>query len=311
MNFRMALLGLIIIGCAFAVPEKYIKIELVSPSTPDMVLSPGQSVLFDIIIKDEAGLSVSNATVILAPKNISYTSTNLGNGLYEINYKVSLSATDPFLISIMAMRWENETDNLTLQVSISRTLGIEFLTPAQNTNVMDSGPVEMSINYPNGDPVLSGGFAMSLGSRTLMLSRVEGKYRGFLNLSGEGYGTKNVLVYGMDPYGNSLNALLEVNYIERTDYTIFFIALLLIASGSAVVYFVYKWSSELSRNYEALKKERDYLETMDKRTHLEFFKKHIDENTFKKLALEYQQKTTDVDRIITEMERRHRWLKWI
>ena len=50
---------------------------------------------------------------------------------------------------------------------------------------------------------------------------------------------------------------------------------------------------------------------MDKRTHLEFFKRHIDESTFKKLVLEYQQKTTDVDKIVAEMEKRHRWLRWL
>jgi len=89
------------------------------------------------------------------------------------------------------------------------------------------------------------------------------------------------------------------------------VALLLIAGGSSAGYFVYKWGKDLSKDYKTLKKEKVYLETMDKRTHLEFFKRHIDENTFKKLVLEYQQKSTDVDRIITEMERRHRWLKWV
>ncbi len=309
MNARIALLGLIMIGCAFAAQERYISMGLVSPGTQDMVLSPGQSVLFDVAVKDEAGLSVSNATVILSGIGMNYTSTSLGNGLYEINYRVSSSADSPFLIGITAMRWGNEAANLTLRISISRTLGAEFMTPAQDANVMDSGPVDMRIDYPNGDPVMSGSFAMNLGNKTLMLSGTDGGYHGILNLSGEGYGTKNVLVYGTDQYGNSLNSLLTITYTERKDYAIFFIALLLIAAGSVASYFVYTESSKLSKEYRAFKKERDYLETMDKKTHLEFFKKHIDEKTFKKLVLEYHNKSTDLDRIIASMERKHRWLK--
>ena len=47
---------------------------------------------------------------------------------------------------------------------------------------------------------------------------------------------------------------------------------------------------------------------MDKRAHLEFFKRHIDENTFKKLALEYQQKLKDIDRVMEQMRMKHRFL---
>jgi len=292
-------------------PERYIRLELISPNAPSMVLSRGQTVLFNVKIKDERGRLVSNATMMLNPKTMNYTSTNLGDGLYGVSYKVSLSATGSFLISIMATRGENETDTLTLQVNISRMLDIEFLNPAQNANVMDDRQVEVKINYPNGDPVMLGNFEMGLGNRTFALEKVGDKYRGFLNLSAESYGTKNISVYGQDVYGNSLDGLLVINYIERKDYTIFFIALLLVVGGSIMAYFVYTWASSLSKDYKTLKKEKVYLETMDKRTHLEFFKRHIDENTFKKLALEYQQKTTDVDRIITEMEKRHRWLRWL
>jgi hypothetical protein len=248
---------------------------------------------------------------MLNPNTMNYTSTNLGNGLYEISYKVSLSATGSFLISIMAMRGENETDTLTFQVDISRTLDIEFLNPKQNADVMDSRQVEVKIKYPNGDPVLFGDFEMSLGNRTFVLGRVENKYRGFLNISGESYGAKNISFSGRDLNGNVLDGLLVINYVEKKDYTIFFVAFLAMAGAFGASYFLYKWGKDLSKDYKTLKKEKIYLETMDKRTHLEFFKRHIDENTFKKLALEYQQKTTDVDRIIAEMERRHRWLKWI
>ena len=292
-------------------PEKYIRLELISPNAPSVVLSPGQNALFDVRIKDEKGKLVSNATVILVPKTMSYTSTNLGNGLYEIKYRVNINATGSFLVSIMATRGENETDTLTLQVNISRMLDIEFLNPTQNVDVTDSRQVEMKIMYPNSDLVLSGDFKMSLGNRTFTLEGVEDKYRGFLNISGESYGTKNISVYGQDVYGNSLDGLLVINYIERKDYTIFFVALLFIAGGSAAAYFLYTWGSGLSKDYKMLKKEKVYLETMDKRTHLEFFKRHIDESTFKKLVLEYQQKTTDVDKVVAEMEKRHRWLRWL
>ncbi len=292
-------------------PEKYIKLEPISPNATSMVLSPGQTALFNVRIKDERGRLVSNATVMLNPKTMNYTSTNLGNGLYEVSYKVSLNATGSFLISIMATRGENETDTLTFQVEISRILDIEFLNPKQNADVMDSRQVEAKIKYPNGDPVLFGDFEMGLGNKTFVLGRVEDKYRGFLNLSGESYGAKNISFSGRDLNGNALDGLLVINYVEKKDYTVFFVAFLVMAGAFGASYFVYKWGKDLSKDYKTLKKEKIYLETMDKRTHLEFFKRHIDENTFKKLVLEYQQKTTDVDRIIAEMEKRHRWLRWI
>ena len=151
---------------------------------------------------------------------------------------------------------------------------------------------------------------MVIGNKSFELNRTGDVYRGFLNLSGESYGAKNISFSGKDDYGNRLDRMMIINYIESKDYTIYLVGLLVIAGGFGLSYFVYDWGSGIKKDYSMLKKEKAYLEVMDKRTHLEFFKRHIDENMFKKLALEYQQKLKDVDSIMVELEKRHMWLKW-
>jgi len=299
-------------------PAVYIGLSLISPKQTNIFLSPGQSVRFVLELKDENKRLVNNATVNVYPTTEKYSSSFMGDGQYEVTYQARTNTTayfQEYTINLRAKRYLNSQEQFSQTISLSITLDkfldIDFITPQQNQSITGSQPVEVKIKYPDGSPVLVGSFGMIFGNETIPLALSGEAYRTFLNLTDESYGAKNITFIGRDNYDNTLNKILVVYYTYRIDYTVYFVALLLIAGGSSAGYFVYKWGKDLSKDYKTLKKEKVYLETMDKRTHLEFFKRHIDENTFKKLVLEYQQKSTDVDRIITEMERRHRWLKWV
>jgi len=299
-------------------PAVYIELSLTSPKKTTLSLSPGQIIRLVFELKDENKRLVNNATIIVYPTTEKYSSSFLGDGQYEVIYQARTNATTPFqsyTINIKAKRYigseEQFSQPISLSITLDRFLDIDFITPQQNQTLIESQPVEVKIKYPDGSPVLVGSFMMTVGNGTIPLSLSGETYRAFLNLTNESYGAKNITFIGRDNYNNTLNKILVIYYTYRVDYTIYFVALLAIAGGSSAAYFVYKWMKDLSKDYNALKKEKVYLETMNKRTHLEFFKRHIDENTFKKLVLEYQQKAADVDRIIAEMEKRHRWLKWL
>jgi len=299
-------------------PAVYIALDLVSPNVTDISLSPGQIVRFVLELKDENKRLVNNATVMVYPTTERYTSSFMGDGQYEVVYQAGTNASayfQSYTINIRAKRYigseEQFSQTVSLYITLDRFLDIDFITPQQNQSVTESQPVEVKIKYPDGSPVLVGSFDMMFGEEAIPLVLSGETYRAFLNLTNESYGAKNATFIGRDNYNNTLNNILVVYYTLRIDYTVYFVALLLIAGGSAAAYFLYTWGSGLSKDYKTLKKEKVYLETMDKRTHLEFFKRHIDESTFKKLVLEYQQKTTDVDKIVAEMEKRHRWLRWL
>jgi len=299
-------------------PVTYIALSLVSPNVTDISLSPGQTVRFVLELKDENKGLVNNATVTVYPPAEKYTSSFIGDGQYEVVYQARTNTASYFqeyTINLRAKRYLNAQEQfsqtLPLSVVLNRFLDIYFVTPQQNQTVTESQPVEVKIEYPDGSPVLVGSFDMLFGEKTIQLALSGDTYRAFLNLTNESYGAKNATFIGRDNYNNTLNNILVVYYTQRIDYTVYFVALLFIVGGSAAAYFLYTWGSGLSKDYKMLKKEKVYLETMDKRTHLEFFKRHIDESTFKKLVLEYQQKTTDVDKIVVEMEKRHRWLRWL
>jgi len=299
-------------------PVTYIALSLVSPNVTDISLSPGQTVRFVLELKDENKGLVNNATVTVYPTAEKYSSSFIGDGQYEVVYQTRTNTTSYFqeyTINLRAKRYLNAQEQfsqtLSLSIVLNRFLDIYFVTPQQNQTVTESQPVEVKIEYPDGSPVLVGSFDMLFGEKTIPLALSGDTYRAFLNLTNESYGAKNATFIGRDNYNNTLNNILVVYYTQKMDYTVYFVALLLMVGGSAAAYFLYTWGSGLSKDYKMLKKEKVYLETMDKRTHLEFFKRHIDESTFKKLVLEYQQKTTDVDKIVAEMEKRHRWLRWL
>ena len=299
-------------------PAVYIGLSLVSPKQTNVFLSPGQTVRFVLELKDENKRLVNNATIIVYPATEKYSSGFMGDGQYEVTYQARTDASayfQSYTINMKAKRVlgseEQFSQPISLSITLDRFLDAEFITPQQNQSVTESQPVEVKIKYPDGSPVLVGSFDMVFGEKTIPLVLSGDTYRAFLNLTNESYGAKNATFIGRDNYNNTLNNILVVYYTLKIDYTVYFVALLLIAGGSAAAYFLYTWGSGLSKDYKTLKKEKVYLETMDKRTHLEFFKRHIDESTFKKLVLEYQQKTTDVDKIVAEMEKRHRWLRWL
>ena len=299
-------------------PIVYIGLSLISPKQTSVSLSPGQTVRFVLELKDENKRLVNNATIIVYPATEKYSSSFMGDGQYEVVYQARTNASayfQSYTINMKAKRVQGSEDQfsqpISLSITLDRFLDIDFITPQQNQTVTESQPVEVKIKYPDGSPVLVGSFDMMFGEQTIPLVLSGDTYRAFLNLTNESYGAKNATFIGRDNYNNTLNNILVVYYTLRIDYTVYFVALLLMAGGSAAAYFLYTWGSGLSKDYKTLKKEKVYLETMDKRTHLEFFKRHIDESTFKKLVLEYQQKTTDVDKIVAEMEKRHRWLRWL
>jgi len=303
MNLRVVFLGLILLGSGFA---GGMGIVLVSPDRGNLTFSPGQTAVFVVKVNDEHGAIVDDAII---EADIAYSSNTVGNGTYELRCRIENTVGQQVMIGVLAKRG-NQTARESLVLQISRALSAELITPQENQNVIDSGPVEVRIEYPNGNPVMSGNFTMAVGNKSFGLNKTENGYTGFLNLSGESYGVKNISFSGKDGYNNRLDRMMVINYIESKDYAIYLVGLLVIAGGFGLSYFAYDWGSGIRKDYNALRKEKAYLEVMDKRTHLEFFKRHIDENMFKKLALEYQQKLKDVDSIMVELEKRHRWLKW-
>ncbi len=292
-------------------PPGYIELKLISPEKGNMTFSPGQNIKFILQVTDDSKRTVSDAVVVLYAYSADYTSTNLGNGLCEVYYQIDPHARESFPISFTARRQNQTSQSLLLVIGTSSILSMALISPQQDQGVSESQPIEVRIEYPNGDLVATGSFIALIGDRSFELNATGNVYRAVLNFSGESYGAKNISFSGEDSYGNQLDRMVVLNYIERKDYTIYLVGLLAIAGGFGLSYFAYDWGSGIRKDYQALRKEKAYLEVMDKRTHLEFFKRHIDENMFKKLALEYQQKLKDVDSIMVELEKRHRWLKWL
>jgi len=307
MNLRTVFLALILLGSGFAVAGTgYIEMALISPERGNLTFSPGQVAVFVVQVIDGQGMMVDDAII---EADVAYSSNTIGNGIYGLRYQIENTTRQQIAMGMGARRG-NQTARVSLALQISRALLAEFITPSENQNLTESGPVEVNILYPNGNTVMAGDFTMVIGNKSFALNRLEDAYIGFLNLSGESYGAKNISFFGKDDYGNRLDRTMVINYIENKDYTVYLVGLLVIAGGFGLSYFVYDWGSRIKKDYSALKKESAYLKVMDKRTHLEFLKRHIGESMFKKLALEYQQKLKDIDSIMVELEKMHRWLKW-
>jgi len=307
MTFRTVFLALILLGGGFAVAETgNIEMALISPESGNLTFSPGQVAVFVVQVIDGQGMMVDDAII---EADVAYSSNTIGNGIYGLRYQIENTTRQQIVMGMDARRG-NQTARVSLVLQISRALLAEFITPSENQNLTEGGPVEVNILYPNGNTVMAGDFTMVIGNKYFALERTENVYIGFLNLSGEGYGAKSIYLSGTDNYGNQLDRTMVINYIESKDYTAYLVGLLVIAGCLWLSYFVYDWGSRIKRDYSTLKKEKAYLEAMDKRTHLEFLKKHISESMFKRLASEYKQKLKDVDRIMVELEKRHMWLKW-
>ncbi|MBI4214544.1 hypothetical protein HY546_00975, partial [archaeon] len=290
--------------------QAILSVNLISPQTG--TLAYGQMPTFKVKVLDFGARPVSSANVVMLipERGLIFKMPNMGRGVYEKTIQVSSAFNSPLIVLFRASAKENFSTSLPSSFDLSNNLNAEFEAEF-NSTLFFGQTVRVRVSYPDGSPITSGEFFIKSGNESLRsVTKTAGIFEAPLNFTNRSAGLRRLRFEGADSFGNRAAASIEIQLEERPFIPLFVwiaIAAVVAAFASFEGYAAYKRSAR--HKYAELVRERSRLEDLDKRVHLDFYKRRISELDLRNRVLEIQSRAKQLDREIAEYERKHKFRK--
>lgn len=278
--------------------------------------SPGQVLHIEAhVYSEEEKKNVIGATVKL--NNFSFTEVS---GVYSIDYAIMSTETRSEIDLLVEMNYRGSLYYETQKVFLSRELSVSLAENA--TEVVRGRNITLLIAYPNGDPVTSGNFVLTLSNGenyALNLSRAVNFYTVALPDFGDYETGLQFSVSGDDGLGNSLSMSFSATYLPAAGvlewikaYWYFVIGAIAVVCVTGFVGFRYITHSSGMKEFKEIVKGLEVPYNEDMRVWTAFYNRTIqDIGEVKRKSVDSRKKMKQQRTKFLDLRQRHGFMESI